>query len=254
MITKSNKNREFVEFNFKFAFKSIADIVFPAYCLSCNTKLDIYEKFLCTSCSELIVPISGKTCSKCSKQLPEYSGKTKVCEDCRQIKWHFKKCEAITYYDKIIKKILHEVKFKKRPKYLNIFDKLLSNSVKNLLINVKPDIVVPVPSDKKTLRERTFNQATVISRKVSKISGIKLEEKILKKPQHIYRQSHLNRKERQKNIENAYSLHAQADVKDRHILLVDDIYTTGATLNACSRELKRAGAKKITCLTIARAI
>lgn len=115
------------------------------------------------------------------------------------------------------------------------------------------DIIIPVPISLKRKKERGYNQSTLISREISKMLNIKIEENCLYKTKNIIEQSKLSKEERQKNIEGVYSLKNIKKLEDKKILLVDDIYTTGSTVNECCKTIKNnANVKEICVLTLAK--
>ena len=114
------------------------------------------------------------------------------------------------------------------------------------------DIIIPVPISKKRKKERGYNQSLLIARKISSKEKIKLGDKVISKVKNNNTQSKLNKEERAENVKNVYKITSNKEIINKNILLIDDIYTTGATLNECSRMLKQAGAKKIDVLTIAK--
>ena len=114
------------------------------------------------------------------------------------------------------------------------------------------DIIIPVPISKKRKKERGYNQSLLIARKISSKEKIKLGDKVISKVKNNNTQSKLNKEERAENVKNVYKITKDKEIINKNILLIDDIYTTGATLNECSRMLKQAGAKKIDVLTIAK--
>lgn len=117
-----------------------------------------------------------------------------------------------------------------------------------------PDIILPVPLHPKRLRWRGFNQALVLARVIGRRWQIPVDPFILVRSRETPPQTQLSEKERRKNVRGAFSLNSRKTVKGRIILLVDDVYTSGATVNECSRVLRRAGAKEVYVLTLARAV
>lgn len=116
------------------------------------------------------------------------------------------------------------------------------------------DLIVPVPLHIKRLRERGFNQAYLLIRRWAKEEGISFDGLTLSRSRWTEPQTTLSRKERQKNIKGAFFVEHPERVEGRKILLVDDVYTTGATVNECARVLTEAGADLVDVLTLARAV
>jgi competence protein ComFC len=114
--------------------------------------------------------------------------------------------------------------------------------------------MVPVPLHIRRLRERGFNQALLLVKELSKRAGIPYQERVLRKIKDTPVQSTLKKRERSKNLKGAFQVQDQESIKGKAVVLVDDVYTTGATVNECSRALLAAGAKQVAVLTVARAL
>ena len=141
----------------------------------------------------------------------------------------------------------------------NHFSELIKHQIDNssdLRINILDwvDYVVPVPLHKKRLRKREYNQSLILASSVSKHTGIGLLKNCLLRVKTSVPQSQLPRKERFKNVKNVFDVAKPAMVNGKILLLVDDIFTTGATINECSKVLLKAGAKEVRVLTLSRAI
>lgn len=116
------------------------------------------------------------------------------------------------------------------------------------------DVVVPVPLDRGRLRERGYNQAELIARPLARHLRTPFRSYLLVRTRPRPNQLRLTRRERWETVRGAYATREAAQVDKLRVLLVDDVFTTGATLDACSRALRRAGAARVTCLTVARAL
>lgn len=166
-------------------------------------------------------------------------------------KFYWDKLIYVFKYDGIVRKTLLEYKFNSKPYISNFFSYEILKS-KKVYENLKLcDIIVPVPMDKKKLRKRGYNQAELISKILSQKARI-VEENLLEKTRHTETQSLLENEARKKNVENAFCIKNPELVKDRRVVVFDDIFTTGATANEISRILKEAGAKEIIVLVIAK--
>lgn len=155
-------------------------------------------------------------------------------------------------YDGIIRNLILKYKFQEKSYLYKIFLKNLKNNQKIYLFLKKYDIIIPVPISKKRKKQRGYNQTALLSKEISKEFNIEYNGKCLFKHKHTQPQSSLNKEDRIKNVKNVYSVRNQEKIINRNILLIDDIYTTGNTVNECSRVLKQAGAKNIGILTLAK--
>lgn len=155
------------------------------------------------------------------------------------------------YNGKIREKII-EYKFSKKS-YLNkFFCKIILKNEKMYVHLKKYDIIMPVPIHKKRKRERGYNQSELIAVNISKKLGIPLQNKVLFKIQNTVPQSTLTKKQRTLNIQGAYKAKKVEQNIGKTVLLVDDVYTTGSTLNECAKALKKVGIKNIGVLTISK--
>jgi ComF family protein len=116
------------------------------------------------------------------------------------------------------------------------------------------ELIIPVPLHPKRLRWRGFNQSVLLARQVSRAYALPIDAFILIRDKETLPQTQLSEEERRKNVRGAFSVRAGGALKAKTILLVDDVYTSGATVNECSRVLTRAGARKVHVLTLARAV
>ncbi|HPA25457.1 MAG TPA: ComF family protein [bacterium] len=160
---------------------------------------------------------------------------------------------AANWQDKILQKVIHSYKYNFSQELSLILARLLLIKTKHLL-KIYPEIqnfiLMPVPLHKKRLTWRGFNQAELLVNVLAQKLNMKTEDGFLKRIKNTQAQAKLNSKKRAKNIVNAFVV--SKDVRGQEILLVDDVITTGATMNECAKVLKQAGAKTVYGLTVAR--
>lgn len=211
---------------------------------------------------QIINLIYPPICGICGKINPNF-----LCNKCeiqlrKQAKFEIKKNQNTNYYFQehlyifeyqgMIRKIILNYKFKdKSYLYQTIVNFLLKNK-KFFQILKSYDTIIPVPISKKRRKERGYNQSELIAREIAKRTGLDYQNRCLIKTKNIIEQSKLNKEERQKNIQGVYELRQLQKLQDKKILLIDDIYTTGSTVNECSKILMEANPKKVGVLTIAK--
>lgn len=205
------------------------------------------------------------TCGICGK-----IGDTYLCEQCRNeltnsniflnqldyfkieqnnpIDEHF----YIFLYDGIIREKILQYKFHNKPYLSNTFSEFFVKNKKVCGFLKKYDIMSAVPISVLRKRQRGYNQSELIARKISKIGLITFENDLLEKIKDNKPQSALDKRQRLENVKNVYKIENELKIKEKRILLFDDIYTTGATAKECAKSLKQAGAKKVGILTIAK--
>lgn len=223
------------------------DTLFPKYCVSCHAS----DTSLCSECFDKIVFIKQQQCGRCLKN--NTLGKT--CPKCKK-HWALDNLLVVAYYqDGPLKEIIHTYKYDGRKDLLPNFMQMIAQNkiVDNYLTSLdKNTFVVPVPLHFRRRWWRGFNQSEEIARKISSEYNIPLQIDTLKRIKHTKIQASLHRKDRMQNLTSAF-IGKTCLPNNASVILIDDIATTGATLNACARVLKQAGIKHVRGLVIARA-
>lgn len=156
-------------------------------------------------------------------------------------------------YDGLIRKLLLDYKFNEKSYLFRTFIQIFEKYYKKEYLQLDfYDIIIPVPMSKKRMKLRGYNQSELFAKKVSEITNIKLNKKALIKLKNNTAQSLLDKNSRLQNVQNMYKINEKENIKDKKILLIDDIFTTGSTVNECSKILKQAGACKIDVFTLAK--
>lgn len=221
------------------------NFIFPSACPACNRPTDsLSHAPFCKDCWHSIAQYTGPSCRICGVHLVSiYADR---CQHCLSDPPPFVTAHSFTHYEGILASAIHHFKF------LGI--RQLSRPLAEFLLfycTESKDAVVPVPLSPGSLKNRGFNQALLLSRHLSQEKKIPLVMDALRKIVDTPPQVGLSAKERASNVKKAFV--CTGEVKGMNILLVDDVMTTGATVNACSRQLLRAGAKSVSVLTLARA-
>ena len=165
---------------------------------------------------------------------------------------NFEELIYIFKYEGIIRENLLKYKFEEKSYLYKTFVNFLLKNDK-IFENMKNyDTIIPVPISKKRNRQRGYNQSFLIAKEISKYTNLKLINNCLFKTKNVIEQSKLTKEEREQNIKNVYSLKNGDKIESKKILLIDDIYTTGSTVNECCRILKKANPKKIGVVVLAK--
>lgn len=226
--------------------KAFLDLIFPPQCAGCG-KLGVLD--ICDDCMDHISYYPSAYCDICGT--PNKTGG--ICEACRMIKPLFEKARSASIYDEVMKNIIHHLKFGGGKDVAEKLSKLLVNMLKTSGDDyLSVDIVVPVPLSNARIKERGYNQTEELAKYVSLSLNKPLMTDILIKKTDTKHQVDLQRHERLLNLKGAF--YADTRVKGKNILLIDDIYTTGATANETTKVLKEAGADKIFFVSLARTI
>lgn len=171
---------------------------------------------------------------------------TGVCQECRFIKPVFERILSYGVYEGVLKEVIHLVKFRRIRRLARVLGTELLH-----LDTPDADLVVPVPLSVHGLRKREFNQSAVMASVIAVRRGIRLDITSLVKVKDTCPQSTLSRIERRENVRGAFRV--SENLKGKHVILVDDVVTTGATANECARVLKKAGAVSVVVICAARA-
>ena len=221
---------------------NIWDIVFPKKCINCRRE----GSYLCEDCLSLVEinPFQYCLCEKMEKK--------DKCDRCKD-KNLDKLFSASSFKNKIVKESIHKFKYG----YIKDLAKPLALIVLSHLQTVdaeidKSFIIIPVPLSNKKKRRRGFNQSEEIGEIISEATGIPLLSDALVKIKETSPQMEMGREERINNVKGCFEM--KAALKNRDIILLDDVYTTGSTLEECARILKQSGARKVWGVTVAREV
>jgi ComF family protein len=222
----------------------LLDIIMPSRCVGCGRPVSSRQNHLCRTCS-VRIPFLSDTCPVCSGLL-----ENGACRTCADRHWYFTKNLTVAEYSGIAREIIRRLKFKKI-RGLHI---ILAAIAKKKLDGheFRADIITWVPMNARKKWARGFNQSELIAKKLSKLTGIPCRP-LLREKRGTETQRELGIRDRFINALNRYHAVPNKFIRGRSILLVDDVYTTGATINECARQLLSAGVRDVFSLTIARA-
>ncbi|MCL7486745.1 MAG: ComF family protein [Desulfobulbaceae bacterium] len=238
--------------NIRFFFEPLQELIFPSSCLECEQRLPCRElPLLCNDClADISFPCSP--CCPCCG-MPFSTGQDHFCGLCLKKSFAFDLARAALHYTKPVTSLIGSLKFNGTLTGLASLAYLARNAPGRKDLH-EPDLVLPVPLHMQRLRQRKFNQALVIGKACFPDYRSSIRVDILIRHRATAPQTALNGTERRKNLSGAFSLTNPDLVKNKMILLVDDVFTTGSTVNECAKVLRRAGAKRIEVFTVARAI
>jgi ComF family protein len=180
-----------------------------------------------------------------------------LCRNCTRERPHFDLARSVALYDGVIRKAIHNFKFNGKTALAEHLAKIMTNHIQHHLPEIKychADVIVTVPLSARRLKERGYNQVDLIAEVLAKDLNLPHEKMALKRAKETNAQFNLSRQERRSNIAGAFEVDDIASILGKRILLLDDIYTTGLTINECAKALKQKGAAKIYALTLSRAV
>ncbi len=229
----------------KRAAGKILGLVYPARCPVCDNAAP-YGTEICLSCMKSLNALKYPWCEKCGKKLNSGTG---ICNDCRKREHSFKRCRSVFEYP-CISKAVYRFKYLGRREYASFFAESSVKVLGDYISLAKPDMIACVPLSEEKMLKRGYNQAGDYARELSKLTDIPFYPGVIKRVKNTAPMKLLSPAERQKNLKNAFKS-GQIVVKSKRILLVDDIYTTGATMDECAKVLLEAGAESVYCMTLA---
>lgn len=234
-------------------FQSILSLLFPPHCIICGNIIYNNElNLICDSCAGTVVPLSEYKellCSRCSKILNNPS--SSLCYDCSRTNYTFQRNTSLFYYrHPIIYQLVQLLKFEGNKQSAKDLAEILREPIQNFLSHNNSDCTVVVPLSKDSLRERGYNQVELILNHLN-IDYISPLQRL----KHELHLSLLSKNERWQQIQGQFKikLEWQGALEGRRVLLIDDIFTTGSTVNECGRVLLEAGAREVEVLTFFRA-
>ncbi len=217
--------------------------------------------FLCVTCLTEIIPVSSPICTVCGAVFTSREGVDRPCGDCLTNPKRFAAARAAGVYDRSLRILIHRLKYQGKTRLAAPLGNVLLHALIRLWSPGDIDRIIPMPLHEKRLRRRGFNQVYLLVRDWGEAGerlgvrqeSFRLDPEILIRSRMTKPQTGLGRKQRKANIRNAFRVRDGDRVNGKRILLVDDVYTTGATVNECARVLRKAGAKRVDALTLARA-
>jgi ComF family protein len=206
---------------------------------------------LCISCWTKVDFITDPKCKLCGFPFEFNIGAELECAICVKVKPYFDSAFSLFKYNEYTQPIIYKLKYNDKIHVAKYLAQLLIRRVGDLS---SYDYIVPVPMHRKRLRKRLYNQAALLAKDITRYSVVKFVPNLLIKTRYVSPQTGLKFKNRQENVKNSFSVNEESAslVNGRSIVLIDDVYTTGATVNECSKLLKQYGCKNVKVVTVAR--
>ena len=225
----------------------LTDLIYPRRCPVCDRAVSPFGSLVCETCKEAFEYVKEPYCMKCGKKLEEEE--TEYCHDCMRHRHLFDRGRALCSYRSISDSI-YRFKYKGRQEYAAYYAVCMEQSLGNWIRRCRPDALIPVPIHTSKRRVRGYNQAEVLAKELGKRLGIPVETNLIKRVRKTVPMKELSVYNRQNNLKRAFKI-CHNDVKLSTIVIIDDIYTTGSTIDAMSYELRKAGVKRIYFVTLA---
>jgi len=234
---------------FKQIFLKILDFLLPPLCPICKEKV-LNSNALCANCYQKIHFISKPYCKICGRPFYIKTFGENICATCLKKKPIYHRARTAFLYDDFSKKLILSFKHGDKIEHLPLLINLLNQAGKELL--PESDILIPVPLHPFRLIKRKYNQSALLAQGLARIHHKIYMPNNLVRIRHTKSQGHLKASERHKNMRKAFAIKNSSLINDKNILLIDDVFTTGATVSECAKILLKNGAKSVSVLTLTR--
>lgn len=231
----------------------ILDFVYPQYCSICKKHLKREEKDVCETCWDSLASLPAPFCPYCKSFFENGDTKCSFCNSLGRFADDHKilMVRSLGRFDDYYRSLIHRFKYEKRIPVGKRLAQRLGESVNGDSNFLNSDLLIPVPLHKSRYRERGFNQSEILAEGISKVTGVSVLRNVLKRKKKTRDQTELSPQQREENVRGAFTVTQPEMIKGKRIILIDDVITTGATLNECARMLKQVGAEKTLAMTIA---
>ncbi|MFH1645458.1 MAG: ComF family protein [Candidatus Omnitrophota bacterium] len=231
----------------------IINLIYPIKCQICGNTLEYYNlDHVCYECFNKIKIASGPFCLKCG--IPISSEKNMFCGECLTKKYNFQRAWQCCALEGAVQELIYKFKYQKKLFLKSVHSKIMYDFIKKHIDIRYIDALVPVPMKRSQIRKRGYNQAMELSKSLAKITKLPSYNNCIIKVKNTKQQMKLKKNERINNIKAAFAIKNREPLKNKNILLIDDVFTTGATTNECAKTLLSGGAKKVWVLALARKI
>ncbi|NBH71884.1 ComF family protein [Clostridiaceae bacterium] len=233
--------------------RKFADLLFPRTCPVCGKIVEPVGELICPFCADRLAPVKQPVCLRCGKEV--HGEQAEYCLDCMRHRRTFDSGAALLNYNEAARHSMAAIKYKNKREYLDFYSAAMALRFGKLVDSWQADVLVPVPVHPSRRRERGYNQAEELAKRLSREWELPVDSQVLVRGRKTAPQRALNPQERLKNLQEAFRIHPRYQAGGRErlphcVVLVDDIYTTGSTIEACSRVLRAAGIPRIHFLAI----
>ncbi|MBL8023918.1 MAG: ComF family protein [Elusimicrobia bacterium] len=225
------------------------DLVFPRSCGVCRGDLSGDDQSLCGPCQKNFPRWTGLACRVCGTPLPDGGARCAVCRGRRR---SFRFCRSAGLYEGSLRQAILLFKYGRREEIAVPLGECLAETFRSRPELHRAERVVPVPLHFIKRHARGFNQSERLARVFAGLTGLRLESDLLVRHRWTWAQAGLGKEKRKTNVQGAFVVRHPEGIKNQRVLLIDDVCTTGATLESCARALKEAGAVRVDALTLAR--
>lgn len=226
--------------------ENIVHLLFPRRCPICDnvmfSSVFLEAELCCSRCRSVPEYVKEPVCKKCGK--PMEDERAELCYDCKKHPGAYVQGKALWVYKDQVKQSMYRFKYQNRQEYARFYGSEIVRVYGDWMKRSGIEAIVPIPLHRAKKRQRGYNQAELLAREIGRRTGLKVYPDLLKRVRKTKPQKKLNDAERKNNLKKAFKTQ-ENKVQLNHILLVDDIYTTGSTINEAALELRRAGIEQV---------
>ena len=235
---------------FREMFETAIVFLYPAKCRVCETFLGVTSMpYICASCWQDVQFFEPPWCDICGT--PDVNGR---CDACATAPPRYGQLRSIAFYQTTLQRAIHLFKFEKKKVFAQHLVQLINTHIPADCSIAAYDFMLPIPIHKKRLQERGFNQATLLANGIAKTEDVPVLTDTLVRKRHTVAQSSLDREARQQNIVGAFEIRNPEVIRGKRLLVIDDVFTTGATIREAVNELWTVDPAEVDVLTLARAL
>lgn len=230
---------------FREGWEKFLNLLYPEFkCFICGREAYDLDRHLCEKCKSELPVITGNVCEMCGEPLPEGN---RFCEECQRTTHFFDGARAPLAYNDVTHGLVRGLKYHNHKYVAKLLGKEMARMYEEW--KIVADIIVPVPLHYKREIERGYNQSMVLAEALSENIGVPVEDDLVTRVLETPTQTKLSKAQRAQNLKGAFDLNPNIDINGRTILIVDDVFTTGATVDAIAKRLKRRKPKAVYVLT-----
>ena len=236
---------------------AVISLLYPQRCLGCQVFVQADEQF-CQGCAQFVRPITSPLCLRCGIPFPTQSGPDHECGGCLKTPPLFRRARAWAHYQygeaplQPVSEAIQQFKYHRNVSAGKLLAQLAATHFP--FVEAQYDVIIPVPLHLDRLRWRGFNQSLLLARSIGRTHQMRVDPFLLERSRPTVPQTQLKVSERRENVKGAFTVTIPERIQERQVLIVDDVYTSGATVAECTKALMRAGAQAVDVFTLARAV
>lgn len=229
---------------------TLINMIYPPRCIICDSVLKVGEKMLCPDCRDKLTYIEEPTCVCCGREIQDDE---EFCENCVGRVLPYDCGKSVLLYDENMKNSVSKFKYHGRQEFAISYAKIIYDRLYDWISDLNAEVLIPVPAHKSRLKKRGYNQAALIASELSKLTKISTIDDFLIRTKKTERQKELNAEERRNNLSGAFELNPvyfkkfgeNSEEIFGSAIIVDDIFTTGSTMEECASVLRKIGVRNI---------